>query len=85
MFVHNCEKMVLLMQITLNKSIVFHSPNKITSVTCVKPRPWRFHLKAISSKAFEMQSQPNPALSDILVSVEVKALHFVHLEDTILI
>lgn len=85
MCVHKCEQIVSLMQITLNKSIVFHGTNKITFVTCVRPKPWRFHLKAISSKAFEMQSQPNPACSDILDSVEVKALHFVHLEDTILI
>lgn len=50
-----------------------------------KVRSLRFHLKAISSKAWEMQSQLYPACSGVPVSVEVKALHFVLLEDMILI
>ncbi len=66
------------------KSILFHGTSMVLSDPC-KVRSLRFHLKAISSEVWEMQSQLYPACSGVLVSVEVKALHFVLLEDMILI
>lgn len=66
------------------KSILFHATSMVLSDPC-EVRSLRFHLKAISSEVWEMQSQLYPACSGVLVSVEVKALHFVLLEDMILI